>query len=120
MLNNYKGWIEASLDPAYNDEDVIEITERIIRNKIPLVEIYTGDLIVVGNNPSEVIFLSHEGDKLHGKILGDNLWDFLEFHTKVGFVGFEDWHFEPFYDFQNDKLKSDGKEVEEFNDWLNK
>jgi hypothetical protein len=57
---------------------------------------------------------------MHGKKLGENLWDFLEFHSKIGFAGLEDWQFQPFYDFKEDSMKTEGKIVNKFIEWLNR
>ena len=115
----YKGWVEASLDPKYNDADAIAVLEKLHRSKIPLAEVANGDIIVVGNNPSEVVYLSHEGDEMHGKVLAKNLWDFLEFQSRVGFVGNEDWQFKPFYDFEKDVMVTEGEIVDRYLAWLN-
>ncbi|MDA9773823.1 SMI1/KNR4 family protein [Saprospiraceae bacterium] len=120
MFSYYNDWLEASLDPKYNDETPISITQKVGIDKFPFLDVTNGDLIVMGKSKSEIVYLSHEGSKMHGKKLGNNLWDFLEFHIKIGFAGPEDWQFEPFYDFQYDTIKTEGKKVEKFIKWLNK
>lgn len=120
LINFYEDWLDASLDPKYNDEGAIGITARVGKNKFPFMSVSNGDLIVMGNSPSEIIYLSHEGDEMHGKKLGENLWEFLEFHSKVGFAGPEDWQFQPFYDFEKDLMKTEGEIVNKFIEWLNK
>ena len=120
QLTNFHAWVEASLDPALNDHDAIEVTRRLWPDKIPMIEVPNGDIILIGSSPSEVVYFSHEGDRMHGKRLSDNLWDFLEFHSRIGFIGSEDWQFEPFYDFEMDKMITSGDTVDRFIKWLNK
>ncbi|MCE7995239.1 MAG: SMI1/KNR4 family protein [Roseivirga sp.] len=119
QMENFKGWIEASTDPDYNDPEAIEITSRLSPNKIPLLEVYNGDVIVIGNEPSEVIYLSHDGDDCHGMKLGDNLWQFLEFHSRIGFAGSEGWQLTPFYNFESGRIETHGEVAGRFTDWLN-
>jgi len=116
----YKEWVKASLDPASNDIESINITEKIWRNKLPFMSVPNGDLIVVGCKNAEVVYLSHEGDLMHGKKLSDNLYDFLVFHSEVGFIGTEDWQFQTFYDFEKDKMVTTGEKIERFIKWLEK
>jgi len=114
-LNN---WITASLDPSYNDEASIENTRLIFNNKLPLLKVPNGDVIVIGNNPSEIVYFSHEGDSMHGKILGENLWNFLEFYSRIGFDGSEDWQLEPFYNYKADRMITEGPIVDKYISWL--
>jgi hypothetical protein len=116
----YEEWLDASLDPEYNDEHAIAITEKVGKNRFPFMSISNGDFIVMGDSPSEIIYLSHEGGEVHGKKLGENLWDFFEFHSKVGFAGPEDWQFQPFYDFKENKMIMQGEIIDRFSEWLNK
>lgn len=118
QYENYLEWVESWLDPAILDEDEMKQEEKIVKNKIPLLEVPNGDLIVVGYNPSEVVYLSHEGDEMHGKILSDSLFKFLEFHARIGFVGSEDWQFGPFYNFESDKMITSGKTIDDWVEWL--
>lgn len=104
QYSDFKEWVQASLDPKYNDQRSISITESIWRDKLPIMHVPNGDIIVVGNNPSEVVYFSHEGDSMHGKVLGDNLWNFLDFYSRIGFAGSEDWQLEPFFDFDNNMM----------------
>lgn len=118
LTNFYKDWLNASLDPKYNDESAIAITQEVGIDKFPFLEVSNGDLIVMDKTTSEIVYLSHEGSNMHGKKLGNNLWEFLEFHTKIGFAGPEDWQFEPFYDFEMEKMNLEGEKVKKFSNWL--
>lgn len=84
------------------------------------MDVPNGDIIVIGNNPSEIIYFSHEGDTMHGKILGDNLWDFLDFYSRIGFAGSEDWQLEPFFDFDKNIMVTQGDKVERYGQLLEK
>ena len=106
--------MKASLDPKFNDTESIQITEKLWQNKLPLIDVPNGDIIVVGDSPSEVIYFSHEGDTMHGKILGQNLWQFLDFYSRIGFAGSEDWQLEPFFDYDKNIMVTEGEKVDRF------
>ena len=112
--------IQISMDPAYVDPEQIAAAEKIWSNKLPLMEVPTGDVIAIGNNPSEIIYFSHEGDTMHGKILGNSLWDFLDFYSRIGFAGSEDWQLEPFFDFNKNSMVTAGDKVERYIQLLEK
>ncbi|MGV3586018.1 MAG: SMI1/KNR4 family protein [Adhaeribacter sp.] len=116
--DNYVYWAKDWLDTSNPDKEALEQEAKILNNKVPLMEVPNGDLIVIGYNPSEVIYFSHEGDDMHGKVLGESLWSFLEFHSRVGFIGSEDWQFEPFFDYEQNKMITIGPKVERFINWL--
>lgn len=107
-------WIKASIDPEYNDADAVAITQRLCEDKFPFMQVPTGDVIVVSNDPSEVIYFSHEGDVMHGKTLGNNLWSFLDFYSRIGFAGSEDWQLQPFFDFERNIMVTDGDKVNRY------
>ncbi len=118
--NNFQEWIKASIDPKYNDSEAIAITEKLWRDKLPLINVPNGDIIAIGNNPSEVIYFSHEGDTMHGKTLGDNLWSFLDFYSRIGFAGSEDWQLQPFFDCDKNFMVTLGDKVERYGELLEK
>ncbi|MFD2162480.1 SMI1/KNR4 family protein [Paradesertivirga mongoliensis] len=120
QLANFQEWVKASLDPEYNDTEAIINTEKLWQDKLPIIDVANGDVIVVGNNPSEVVYFSHEGDEMHGKILGNDLWSFLDFHSRIGFAGSEDWQLEPFFDFEQDIMVMHGDKVDRYAHLLEK
>ena len=120
MFEDYLGWVEGSLMEDSNDPRAIRITKKNWQKKVPFMEVGNGDIVIVGYSPSEVMYFSHEGDDMHGKILGKSLFEFLEFHSRVGFIGSEDWQFEPFYNFKIDRMETTGAKVDRFIQWLNK
>lgn len=120
QYNNFQEWVKASLDPDYNDPESVAITESLWRNKFPIMDVPNGDVIAVGSEPSEVIYFSHEGDRMHGKILGDNLWNFLDFYSRIGFAGSEDWQLEPFFDFNKNIMVTHGDKVDRYLQLLEK
>jgi cell wall assembly regulator SMI1 len=116
----FQEWIKASIDPEYNEREAIEITQKLWQDKLPLMDVPNGDIIAIGNNPSEIIYFSHEGDTMHGKILGDNLWNFLDFYSRIGFAGSEDWQFEPFFDFDKNIMVTQSDKVDRYVQLLEK
>lgn len=120
QYSNFQEWVETSLDPKYNDAEAIAITEQMRHDKLPMMNVPNGDIIVIGNNPSEVVYFSHEGDNMHGKVLGNNLWDFLDFYSRIGFAGSEDWQIEPFFDFDKNIMVTYGEKVNRYAKLLEK
>ncbi|TCC90217.1 hypothetical protein EZ428_13125 [Pedobacter frigiditerrae] len=120
QYTNFQEWIKASIDPEYNDIEAIEIMEKLWQDKLPMMDVPNGDIIAIGNSPSEIIYFSHEGDTMHGKILGDNLWNFLDFYSRIGFAGSEDWQLEPFFDFDKNIMVTQGDKVDRYGQLLEK
>ena len=116
----FQGWVGLYLDPQYNDPDEIELAEKTWFDKLPIIDVTNGDTILVGNNPSEVVYFSHEMDEMHGKILGENLWAFLDFYSRIGFAGSECWQLEPFFDYDNDVMITHGSKVDRYIELLEK
>ncbi|MEL7121761.1 MAG: hypothetical protein AAFO07_20095 [Bacteroidota bacterium] len=79
-------------------------------------DLITFDQEAINGNP--VIYLSHDDDDLHGAQLGDNFVDFISKWANLGCVGTEAWQFEPFYDYENKLLKSEGKVIDDWKTWL--
>ena len=82
--------------------------QEIVLNKIPLEEVGNGDLIVMDINDNKVTYLSHEGDFMHGIVLGQDLFEYLDFRQSIWFVGNEDWQFRPFYNMESGFIEKDG------------
>ncbi|MGL4596270.1 MAG: SMI1/KNR4 family protein [Bacteroidia bacterium] len=110
----FQEFMKASLDIELNDREAVAITEKVWQDKWPLIDVPNGDVIAVGCNPSEVVYFSHEGDTMHGKILGTNLWNFLDFYSRIGFAGSEDWQLEPFFDFEKDSMITHSDKVDRY------
>lgn len=112
----YLGWMDAILS-----EGELDKYDKIWQNKIPFINVLNGDMIAFGEATEQghpVIYLSHENDELHGCPLGHNFVDFISRWSNIGCVGTEDWQFEPFYDFKKRELKTEGREVERWKEWL--
>lgn len=121
QYDDYLGWVEAWLDPENavdSDEEFLKNQEVIVKNKMPFMEVANGDLIVIGE--PEVIYFDHEGDTMHGKRLGKNLFDFLDRWSQIGFIGSEGWQIEQLYDFEkNEIMPLNNPKVQRWLDWLN-
>jgi len=120
LNKDFPYWIEASLDEIANDKEPIAITKAIKDNKTVIFEVANGDLIAIDDLTNEIVYFDHEGDTMHGKILGKDLNTFLDQWSQMGFFGIEGWQFEEMYDFENNQLKklSDKKVIDWIN-WLN-
>lgn len=117
----YTEWIEASIDPEYNDKQAIIITKKYGLNSTPFMSVPNGDLIIINDITNEVFYLDHEGGEMHGKRLGKSFFNFLDIWTQIGIIGSEGWQFEAIYDFENNKLLPiDNEKVQRWIDWLKK
>jgi len=108
---DYNGWVEAWLGSGFDESEELERERSIVENKVPFMRVPNGDLIVIGYSPSEVVYLSHEYDNFHGKRLGNSLFEFLDYHTRVAFTGDEDWQFEPFLRFDGNRVFYDEERI---------
>lgn len=120
QYTNFQEWVKASIDPEFNDREAIGITEKLWQDKLPLMDVPNGDIIAIGNNPSEIIYFSHEEDTMHGRILGNTLWNFLDFYSRIGFAGSEGWQLEPFFDFDQNVMITHGDKVDRYIQLLEK
>jgi cell wall assembly regulator SMI1 len=112
-------WVEVvSAVPARSYPATVVETKQVWADKLPLVEVANGDLIVVGGSPSEVVYFSCQEYAMHGRKLSSSLWEFLEFHSRVGFAGGEDWQLEPFFDMEPGGVRVKGESVDRFVEWL--
>jgi hypothetical protein len=92
----YEEWLDASLDPEYNDEHAIAITEKVGKNRFPFMSISNGDFIVMGDSPSEIIYLSHEGGRCTERNSEKIYGIFLNFTVRLGLQVQRIGNFNPF------------------------
>lgn len=121
QLENFREWVEVvSLVPARHGLEAAGEAREWWADKLPLMEVANGDIIVVGSSPPGVFYFSCKEYEMHGRKLGSSLWEFLEFHSKIGFAGGEDWQLEPFLDLESDSVRVKGGSVGRFVEWLHK
>jgi hypothetical protein len=119
QLEYFREWVEVNaLVPAHYDPEAAGETKACWADMIPLIEVANGDIIALGCSLSEVRYYSCQENDMHGRKLGDNLWEFLAFHAKTGFAGSEDWQLEPFFDLASDSVRVKEESVNRFVEWL--
>lgn len=112
LYQSYKDWVDFALsDPEIFNYEDFEEQKELLNGKVPLLEVGNGDLIVVGYDPSEVIYFSHDWGELHGKRLGNTLFEFLQYYTRIGFVGPEDRSLQPFLINDSEKVAYDQDKI---------
>lgn len=68
--------------------------DRIWQQKLVFMEVGNGDFLAIelaDEHQGKVVYLSHDGDEMHGRYLADNFQDYLLRMSKLGFVGAECW-----------------------------
>lgn len=74
--------------------------DKVWYNKLVFDEIANGDMLAIdignGNVDGQVVYLSHDGDELHGTKMANNFEDLLIRWAPIGFIGEECWQWEPF------------------------
>jgi hypothetical protein len=68
-------------------------------DKLAIFDVPNGDLIAVDISRSDrapVVYLSHEGGRGHGRVLGSSVTDFIDRWSLLACAGPEDWLMTPF------------------------
>ena len=114
----YKDWVDecfSNIDDEY---------DKVWHNKVPFIDVSTGDMIAFDTSQKDencpIIYLNHDGSDFHGHKLAENFVEFITTWSNIGGVGTEDWQFEPFYDYENKTLKSNGSAINKWKNWLKK
>lgn len=88
-----KDWIKI----CYPDYD--NPYDRIYHNKLSFYEVGNGDLLAIDlekESYGNIVYLSHDGDEMHGYVMAHSFIELLEEWTKLGCVGGECWQWEAF------------------------
>ncbi|MCC9168924.1 SMI1/KNR4 family protein [Pontibacter harenae] len=112
-------WVEI-LSMGRDDPASAGEAAQLWAGKVPLTEAANGDIILVGGSPCEVVYFSCREYAMHGRKLGNSLWEFLRFHAGIGFAGGYDWQLEPFYDLESDEARVKEESAGRFAEWLRK
>jgi hypothetical protein len=74
--------------------------DRVWHNKLPFIETRNGDYLAFdladAKEEKQVVYLSHDGAKGHGYVLGKTFSDFLKNYIAIGCCGPEVWQMLPF------------------------
>jgi hypothetical protein len=93
MYDDYRGWV----DEVFSD--IADPYDKVWHGKFPALEVGNGDYIAISVEADQigsVVYLSHEGDPVHGSHLADNFADFLDRYLALGCAGPDDWTLEVF------------------------
>ncbi len=113
LYKTYQGWIT----DCYNDPT--DSYGKHYYDKIPLIDVPNGDLIVF-DNLGQVIYLSHDDGPLHGERLSENFIEFITIWSNLGCVGTESEQFSVFYDNGKKRIMNSGDKIEKWKKWLQK
>ncbi len=107
-------WVEKCFRDPKDAYDVVW------HDKIGLLAVQNGDVIAAdtSQDPSPIVYLSHDSGEGHGLVLG---WDFIDFlgrWSSVGCPGPEDWVWLPFYDKSANVLDPASPQAIEWRKWL--
>lgn len=97
LLTSLAEDLEDWREDCFSDEE--DPYDKIFYNKLAFQEVGNGDFLAIDLNRAsygKVVYLSHEGSDLHGYVMADSFFAFIEEYTKLGCVGAEDWQWEIF------------------------
>lgn len=93
---NRKLWVKDCFNDTENEYD------KVWHNKLGFMTVPNGDVIAFDLDDSKedkrVVYLSHDGDKSHGVVLGENFKEYFSNLLLIGGCGNEDWQMMPFVD----------------------
>jgi hypothetical protein len=103
--------------------DVSDPWQRSWHNKVPFLEVSTGDLLAFdlsgGTARCPVVYLSHDGDTdVHGRRLGLDFTDFMTRWSNLGCPGPDFYLLEPLYDHRRRLLRDSGPAVDRWKAWV--
>lgn len=116
---NRRKWIEACFpDPGHS-------AGAAWRRAVCFAAVGDGDMLALDRQAAgePVVFLSHDagshdGSTIHGWQLGDTFIDYLDRHSRLGFVGPSEWQLEPFLTDPLSGLRHDVGSAVEWRSWL--
>lgn len=87
-----KEWVKTCFPNPDNHYD------KVWHNKLAFQAVGNGDMLAldIAQQPSPVVYLSHDDGQGHGYILGKDFEDFIEKWSQLGCVGAEYWQMIPF------------------------
>ena len=99
-----KDWIKICYPDYTNPYD------KIYHNKLAFYEVGNGDLLAIDlekESYGNIVYLSHDGDEMHGYVMAHSFIELLEEWTKLGCVGGECWQWETFTNNQTGPIGSE-------------
>jgi hypothetical protein len=111
LYRTYEGWKTDCYD------DPTDSYGKHYYDKIPLMDVPNGDLIVF-DKFGQVIYLSHDDGPLHGERLAENFIEFITLWSNLGCVGTESEQFSVFYDEEKQKIMNTEMKIERWKKWL--
>lgn len=97
----------------------LEIKKTALKNyKLPetLVDFLSIDL--EKENYRKIVYISHDGDDMHGYILADSFSEFVETISILGAVGLECWQMEVFTNAKTTKLDATCENAELWREFI--
>lgn len=85
------------------------------------MEVGSGDNIAFDSEHAQdapVLYLSHDGDDVHGYCLGKNFVDFIERHSLLECAGPKGWNLTPFLPDADSGLDAYGEDARKWREWF--
>ncbi|GAB4148585.1 MAG: hypothetical protein OHK0017_11410 [Patescibacteria group bacterium] len=114
-IQNWKEWNSWWEDESVERQQLLESIYS--KNFIPIIYVGSGDKIGVNADNGNVIYWSHEDPFVHenlisGRVLGEDVADFLDKWSNVLFLGPEDSYLEKVYNFEKNQLDANSEIVQ--------
>lgn len=80
-------------------DDPNDAYAAVFLDKLAFMTVGNGDLLAIdlnGDNPGAVVYLSHDGESLHGYVLGESFFSFLDNYSRLACPGPQWWVLELF------------------------
>lgn len=107
-----KKWIERAFRNPNNPYDAVW------HNKLAFTGPANGDLIAIDRATDRVVYLSHDGHELHGKVLGVDFTNFMDHWSRLGCVGPAGWEIQPFVAEGDNGIDSHGISARKWRFWF--
>jgi hypothetical protein len=110
-IDDYRRWVSEVFPDRDNPYDAVW------HGKYPLLRAANDDRIAI-DGEGRVRYLSHDDGWGHGRVLGRDVFDFLEAWTRLGCPGPEDWQWLPFVAPDGEGLDPDGDNGRTWREWF--
>lgn len=92
--------------------DLSDPYDAVFHNKLAFMSVGNGDLLAIDlheDNRGAVVYLTHDGESLHGYVLGESFTSFLDRYIRLACPGPEWWVLELFTNEQTTPLDPDSE-----------
>ncbi|TWU49036.1 SMI1 / KNR4 family protein [Rubripirellula tenax] len=113
---------EFAVVAAKNCQSEMPYFHEAFNQRLPFIETGNGDYIAFdmrnGTEECPIVYLSHENDESHNRVLGQNFVEFLLRWSGVGCVGPDFPYLEAFYDARKKRVHCHGRNAKKWRDLM--